>query len=104
MRISSRDLATFEIEYDRSYETNEGEELLASLRALSANVKTAPVVKKAVEPISTLTIAAGAFALGAIATGFFGRIGEDLYLGLKTALAKYFKRTEHAPRLLQVIS
>lgn len=87
------------IEYDRSYQTKEGEEFLAGLRALSPDVKTVPIVKKALEPISTLTIAAGAFALGGIAAGFSGKIGEDLYLRLKAALVKRFKRADK-PRLL----
>lgn len=97
--IPRREYAAFGIEYDRSYETDEGKEFLANLRALSPDVEAVPTVKKAVEPISTLTIAAGAFVLGGIATGFLGRIGEDLYLGLTTALVKRFRRAEK-PRLL----
>lgn len=47
--------------------------------------------KKAVEPISQLTIAAGIFLAGSIAGGFFGAIGDDAYQALKRKIAGMVK-------------
>lgn len=43
--------------------------------------------KKAVDPISQLTIAVGLFVAGSVAAGFFGKMGSDAYDALKGFLA-----------------
>ncbi len=61
IRIESSDISTFNVEYDRSYESIDGRELLALLVELSPASRHAVQVKKSVEYIPTLVIAAGAF-------------------------------------------
>jgi len=48
-------------------------------------------LKKALEPISVLTIAGG-FVLGAAFSGFLARLGEDLYESLKAKVATLISR------------
>jgi hypothetical protein len=93
LAIPHDDIPSFVVGYDRSYETKEGQQLLTALKALSPASRSTEFAKKAFEPISTLVIGAGIFAFGAIAGGFFSRLGEDLYEGLKKVLASYFART-----------
>lgn len=87
--VAREDVPTFNVEYDRSYETTEGRELLAALSRLSPESGTIVQVKKSIEPISTLIIATTIIGT-AIATGFFGKLGEDLYVGLKNVLKAHF--------------
>lgn len=89
IRIVCDDIPTFNVEYDRSYETTEGRELLAALSRLSPESGAIVQVKKSVAPISTLIIATTIVST-AIATGFFGKLGEDLYAGLKNILKAHF--------------
>lgn len=101
IRIARDDIPTFIVEFDRSYETAEGRELLAALSNLSPESRSVVQIKKAADPISTLVIAAGAFAGLAIASQFFGKLGEDLYVGLKNVLKAHFlSRKEPGERLL----
>jgi len=99
--IPHDDIPAFKVEYDRSYQIPEGQLLLKALKDISPESESTAVAKKALEPISTLVIAAGVFVAGAIATGFFSKLGEDLYAGLKTKLATHFQRTPTpSPRIL----
>ena len=91
--VAQDDTPTFCVEYDRSYETPEGRELLAALNRLSPESSATAQVKKSVEPISTLTIAM--YVGGAIAAGALAKLGEDLYLGLKNVLKGFF--ASHTP-------
>ena len=103
IEVSKSDVPTFRVEYDRSYDTEDGQRLISALRALSHDSEVAPVAKKALEPISTLIIAAGVFIAGTIAKSFFTKLGEDLYKGLKTILANHFERLgTSTPRLLDL--
>lgn len=103
MEIATDDIPTFKVEYDRSFSTEDGQRFLSELRTLSQRSEFSPVVKKALEPISTLTVAAGIFAVGAIATGFLKKLGEDLYDRLKEALIKrYQEQKSSAPQLLDL--
>jgi hypothetical protein len=47
--------------------------------------------KKAAEPISVITLAAG-FILSSIAAGFFGELGSAAYIRLKERLVRIFRR------------
>lgn len=62
--------------------------------ALSASVSA--MSKKAVDPVPVLAMVLGSFVLGGIAQGFFGRIGEDLYLVLRRRLTSLVARRDHA--------
>lgn len=88
IQVARDDIPTFRVEYDSSYETPEGRELLAALNRLSPESGTTVQIKKSVEPISTLTIAM--YIGGAIAAGALAKLGEDLYLGLKDVLKGFF--------------
>jgi len=86
--IASIESATFEVGYDRSFESPEGRELLAALKDLSPESGTTVHVKKSLEPVSILTVAM--YVGGAIAAGALAKLGEDLYVGLKNILKNYF--------------
>lgn len=101
IRIACDDIPTFDVGYDRSYETPEGRELLAALSRLSSESRAIPEVKKSVEPISTLVIATAIVVGTGIASGFLKKLGEDLYVGLKNVLKAHFAtRKEQRERLL----
>lgn len=91
MRIEHDDIAIFKVGYDRSYETAEGREFLKALADLSPESRSVVQVKKGLAPISTLTIIAGTFVGLAVATGFFNKLGADLYDGLKNVLKAHFQ-------------
>src|SRR6266508_4767309 len=76
--------------YDRTYDTRVD---LADINAIGDRFGSKPQleIKKAVEPLSVLTID-GAFIFGAIAAGFFGQIGADAYLWLKDRLVSLIER------------
>ena len=80
----------FEIAPDRSHRSPEDKALIGELAMM---LKTRPIeqVKKAVEPISLLELG-GAFIIGAVATGFFSRLGEDTYELFKTKLKSLFQK------------
>jgi hypothetical protein len=101
IRVEKDKTPSFNIGYDRSYETPEGRELLAALSRLSPESRATPQTKKSLEPISTLVIAAAIGAGAAIASGFLKKLGEDLYFGLKNILKAHFdSRKESRDRLL----
>jgi hypothetical protein len=101
IRIENDETPSFNIGYDRSYETPEGRELLAALSRLSPESRVTFQTKKSLEPISTLVIAAAIATGAAIAGGFFKKLGEDLYSGLKNILKAHFdSRKESRDRLL----
>ena len=91
MRLQLPEPETFSIGYDR---VAFDEEDIADLRKIAQLVGEEPrsVGKKAAEPVATLVIAAGAFVAGSIASGFFSRLGGDLYEGLKNRLQKFIRR------------
>jgi hypothetical protein len=90
IRIALDDIPTFNVGYDRSYETTEGRRLLSALSRLSPESRAIPEVKKSHEPISTLVIATVIAVGTGVASGFFGKLGEELYTGLKTILKAHF--------------
>lgn len=89
----------FAVLYDRAWQ---GTEDLAFVTDLALLVNDAPkfVIKKAVDPIGTLVIVAGAFAVGALAKSFFGELGKDLYDALKAKLRDFFARSQVQGRRL----
>jgi len=99
--IRDQEIQTIAIEYDRSFRDREGRELLRELSQISGE-KEVPkeFVKKALEPISTLLIAAGVFAIGSIANGFFSRLGSDAYKRLKEILIKYYRKKISSQQIL----
>jgi hypothetical protein len=101
LRTACGNIPTFAVEYDRSYETPEGRELLAALGELSPEAEFGVQVKKSLGPISTLVITAGAFLGLKIASQFCSKLGEDLYTGLKNTLKAHFgSRPGSGERLL----
>lgn len=85
---------TATISFDRSYHNDED---ITDIEEIAARFGTRPLfeAKKAAEPLSALTIGAGAFVLGAIASGFFGSIGSDAYTWLKAKLAKLIQNQKN---------
>lgn len=78
----------FYIAADRNYRNPEDEKLLNELDKIFLDPQPRKEeIKKSLEPISTLTII-GSFVAGAIASGFFGKIGSDLYDKLKEKLTQ----------------
>ena len=69
---------------DRSYLEPDDKKLLLEVKDL-VNGEIKPALKKSVEPISVLIIAAS-FIAGGIAQGFFGKIGEDVWDKLKSKI------------------
>lgn len=93
------DVETFSVHYDRGFLNEEGKKLLQELEDLSGQ-KPQPAIKKALEPISILLIGFGIFALGATATKFFSKLGEDLYDKLKKTLVNYYEKKTSADQIL----
>lgn len=99
--IRGQDIQTIVVEYDRTFQDKEGQELLRGLSQISGEIeKPREIIKKALEPISTILIGAGVFAVGAIATGFFSKLGADAYEMLKHALIKYFRKKISSEQIL----
>jgi hypothetical protein len=85
IREFSRDKVT--ICYDRSFREPDGQRDIEDLcTILDTNIRISEV-RKALEPIVILAIG-GSFILGSIASGFFGSIGEDVYILLKRKLGE----------------
>lgn len=91
LRLRTDDYVTFAVRHDRSFRDDKGEAFIRELGEL-AGVEPQVEEKKALEPVSTLTIAVGAFALGTIAAGFLSRLGSDLYDALGDRLKSFFQR------------
>ena len=99
--IRGQDIQTIVVEYNRTFRNKEGQELLYGLSQISGEIeKPREIIKKALEPISTLLIGAGVFVVGSIATGFFSKLGSDAYEGLKHVLIKYFRKKISSEQIL----
>jgi hypothetical protein len=85
---------------DGSYRNSDDRQLLEEMRALIDGELT-PQIKKSVEPISLIILAAS-LAAGGIAGGFLNKIGEDAWDLFKAKLVKLMnqKRQENKERLL----
>jgi len=78
----------FQVEYDYSYRDTEYMGLINQLQEIiDPEIKPQEYGKKALEPISWLTIG-GAFVLGALTSGFFNKMGADGWDKLKGILSK----------------
>ncbi len=83
---------SLQIIYDRTYQEHNYQELISQMQAvLDPSAKASEKLKKAFEPLSFLTIA-GAFILGAIASGFFNKIGSDGWDKLSRMLQSLIKK------------
>ena len=78
------------IQFDRNYRGEEDQEAIFAIGEL-LDSEPQEEIKKAIDPISILTIG-GAFVLGGIANGFFGKIGSDAYDYLKDKLKGLLNR------------
>ena len=97
------DQATFAVAYDRSFLDEDGQRFVNELAALAGpDTKPELYVKKALDPISTLLIVAGAFAVGGMANGFFNKLGADLYDALKRRLKEFYRRKSQGDRLVDL--
>jgi hypothetical protein len=77
----------FDVEYDLPAAADLGLIFFQELaRIAGPEAKPRYNAKKAVEPLSAIVIAIGAFVLGGIATGFLAKVGEDVYEALKAKL------------------
>jgi hypothetical protein len=91
MRLEDPPEALFEVQYDRGTPDEEVQLLENIARLAGADQHPHLMGKKAFEPIRTLEIAAQ-IAGGAVATGFFLKLGQDLYNTLKERLVQVFRR------------
>lgn len=101
IRIRDQDIQTIAVEYDRAFQDRKGQELLRELSQISGEKeKPREFVKKALEPVSMLLIAAGAYVVGSIAKGFFSKLGSDAYEKLRDSLIKYFRKKTSPEQIL----
>ncbi|MCA9935039.1 MAG: hypothetical protein KC415_13990 [Anaerolineales bacterium] len=77
---------------DRSFRNSDDQQLLEEMRAL-IDGELVPQIKKSVEPISLMILAAS-FAAGGIASGFLNKIGEDAWDLFKAKLIGLMNRKE----------
>lgn len=92
IRLKVFDSEHLQISFDRNFRDGEDQELLSRL-AIRLDAKLQEEFKKALDPISIVSIG-GAFALGAIATGFLGKLGSDGYELLKETLKRLFAKAK----------
>lgn len=85
------DYEKFVVRYDRTFLDDDGWRLIQEIATLSGT-EPREEGKKALEPVSILVIAAGAFVLSSTASGFFNKLGSDLYDTLKSKLRTFFER------------
>lgn len=79
------DSLLFNVVFDRSYLTKEGQSFVVDLAQLaSPEAKPSLEIKKSVDPISVLIIASAV-----VATGFFQRLGTDIYEEVKAKLKEW---------------
>jgi hypothetical protein len=78
------------IQFDRNYRDEEDQEAITAIGELFDS-KPQEELKKSIDPISILTLS-GAFVLGGIANGFFGKIGSDAYDYLKGKITGLLNR------------
>ncbi len=101
--VDSRDITTIAVEYDRTFRSREGQELIHELSGIAGeDDQPKQVVKKALDPLSTLVILAGVFIVGQISKGFFSKLGADLYDKLKSTLIKYFRKEVSSEQVLDL--
>ena len=92
---------TFDVLYDMPSAAELGLPFLRELAALAGpTAKPRYVAKKAIEPLSALVIVIG--IVGAIATGFLKKLGEDLYQQVKSKLKVAAKPQPERERLLAI--
>jgi hypothetical protein len=89
------------VKFDRSYAVSAERKTLVDELAQTIGARTNQEFKKAVDPISVLTIV-GSFAAGAMASGFLKRIGEDAYEAFKAKLKQIFSSKPSAKEQLLV--
>lgn len=91
IRIQDQPESTFTVTVDRSFDNEDGRELVKDLMDIAGpQAKPQMQSKKAVEPVSTLIIYAGVFVVGAIATGFVNKLGQEMFTALKTRLSEHY--------------
>lgn len=81
---------TLEVKFDRTYRDQESQSAINEIGVL-LSASPQEEIKKALEPISILTIG-GAFAAGAVAVSFLNRLGEDVYDTLKRKVKELLRR------------
>lgn len=82
---------SYNLVVDRNFRDEESQKDIQVLQKILNNAETKEEIKKALDPISILTIG-GAFVLGGIANGFLGGIGSDAYEALKKKLKEIFSK------------
>lgn len=90
MPLYTYDIDTLGIHYDLTYKDPESQKIIKEISTVF-NATPQEEVKKALEPISILTIG-GAFILGAVAGGFFNKLGSDAWDALKEKLKRLLKK------------
>ena len=100
--IDSYDGDLLYVIYDMGFQTESDNIIISEINNIFG---TEPMqeVRKALEPISILTIG-GAFVLGQIAVGFLSRLGQDGYEHLKVRLKKLFRGRKKVPDSLLQLS
>ncbi len=76
--------------FDRGFCDEQSQTTLRKIEA-TLGCEPQPEVKKALEPLTILTLG-GTFLAGAIASGFFGQIGSDAYGALKEQVKQLLRR------------
>ncbi|MBT3273976.1 MAG: hypothetical protein HN368_12540 [Spirochaetales bacterium] len=76
-----------QVAFDRTYDTEDYQELVMDVqRQLDSELMPITEGKKALEPMSWLTLGFG-FVAGAVASGFFNKLGQDIWDKLKKSLS-----------------
>jgi hypothetical protein len=88
------------LSWDRAFRDDESQAIIGDI-AQALDIEPVQDLKKAVEPIAIITIAA--FVAGSIASGFFGEIGADLYRFVKEKLKTLFSSPHGAKEQLFVL-
>lgn len=101
--VRDQDTQTVAVEYDRAFRDEEGQQLIRELSEVSGEgEKPVEYGKKSLEPIPTLIIYSGVFLLGAVAKGFFSKLGSDVYEKIRDCLIKYYRRKTARGQVLDV--
>lgn len=100
IRIDEYNQHSLELHYDRS--NKENLDLISEINEI-INSQIAPQFcnKKSLAPLSTFTIC-GKFIVGAIATGFFAKVGSDIWERLKPKLAQLFIKNKAQEKLFTI--
>lgn len=101
MVVREGEIETIGILYDRTFRDKAGLDLLDELAALlPPQGEPREYEKKGLELVGTLTILAGTFVVGAIAKGFFSKLGSDAYEKLKKAFISYYRKKVPSEQVL----